>query len=104
MAKTDRNPEYMEETFGTKFLVTDCAADQYLAPKPTTLEEIVEVLEEILSVPYGEYVTREGYTPGQTDQTQENFVDDVINFGYSTGVYQLAEQLLPKLKALQNQQ
>jgi hypothetical protein len=75
MAKTDRDPKYMKETFGTESLITDYGPTCSLPNPPETLDSILKELEEILKA-------------GCRD-----------NLDY--GRYQLAEKLYPKLKALQ---
>jgi hypothetical protein len=81
MAKTDRDPKYMKETFGTESLITDYGPTPSLPKPPETLDSILKELEEILS------------------KESAGWYDS-----FDCGRYQLAEKLYPKLKALQNQQ
>jgi hypothetical protein len=81
MAKTDRDPNYMKEAFGTKSLITDYGPTPSLPNPPATLDSILKDLEEILS------------------NREAGWYDS-----YDCGRYHLAENLYPKLKALQNQQ
>jgi hypothetical protein len=78
MAKTDRDTNYMKETFGTESLITDYGPTPYLPTPPETLDSVIKELEEILS-------NREAGW-------------------YDSGRYHLAEKLYPTLKTLQNQQ
>lgn len=49
MAKTDRDSHYMQETFGTKSLITDYGETPPLHSHETaTLESIIEELENIM--------------------------------------------------------
>ena len=101
MAKTDRNSKYMKETFGTESLITDYGPTPSLTPVPETLDSVLKHLEEILSVPYGNTLRRDG--PFDT-QNSDKFIEEIIDFGFNSGVRHLAEQLYPKLKVIQNQQ
>ncbi len=81
MAKTDRDTNYMKETFGTESLITDYGPTPSLPTPPETLDSILRELEEILSKEYA----------GWYDS-------------FDSGRYHLAEKLYPTLKTLQNKQ
>lgn len=81
MAKTDRDPNYMRETFGTESLITDYGPTPSLPTPPETLDSILKELEEILS------------------NGEAGWYDS-----FDCGRHQLAEKLYPKLKALQTSQ
>jgi hypothetical protein len=102
MAKTDRDPNYMKETFGTESLITDYGPTPSLPTSPKTLDSILTELEEILSIPYRDLAKRDNSNSVLDDP--DGFIEDVIDFGYNSGVRHLAEKLYPTLKALQNQQ
>jgi hypothetical protein len=81
MAKTDRDPVYMKETFGTASLITDYGPTPSLPNPPEMLDSILKELEEILS------------------NREAGWYDS-----FDSGRYHLAETIYPKLKTLQNQQ
>ena len=94
MAKTDRSPNYMKETFGTNSLITDYGP---ILPTTTeTIDSVLKELEEILAVPYNE-MTKPQESPNEPDK----FIEEIIDFGFNSGVRHLAEKLYPKLKNLQ---
>lgn len=75
MAKTDRDPRYMQETFGTNSLITDYGETPSLHSHETaTLETIIEELENIMET-------------GSLD----------------TKMFRVTQSIYPKLKTLQKQ-
>jgi hypothetical protein len=85
----------MKEAFGTNSLITDYGP--LPSSPPETIETVLKELEEILATPYSEMTK-----PQESPKDPDKFIDEIIDFGFNSGVRHLAERLYPKLKNLQN--
>lgn len=110
MAKTDRNSEYMAETFGTKYLITDYGVDIPAETPKQKAKKLYEHLTKIidersLNEIFSDYKNSvEDYKSTHSHYTEENIselLEMATDYGFSMGRRSLAQAVVEILKTIQ---